>query len=75
MIYENYLENPNDARIIVQKLFLQHKHVAAKKRAMKWYNAKTGLQADIVRLKTANVSILVEGIRLEEQQQSKVVIM
>jgi DNA gyrase subunit B len=25
---ENYLEeNPNDARIIVQKLFLQHKHV------------------------------------------------
>jgi DNA gyrase subunit B len=29
---ENYLEeNPNDARIIVQKLFLQHKHVTAKK--------------------------------------------
>jgi DNA gyrase subunit B len=37
---ENYLEeNPNDARIIVQKVFLQHKRHAAKKH-VKWYNAK-----------------------------------
>jgi hypothetical protein len=33
MIYENYLENPNDARIIVQKLFLQHKHVTRLKKS------------------------------------------
>jgi hypothetical protein len=32
--WELFEENPNDARIIVQKLFLQHKHVTAKKKEM-----------------------------------------
>jgi DNA gyrase/topoisomerase IV subunit B len=37
---ELFGREPNDARIIVQKLFLQHKHVTRLKKHVKWYNAK-----------------------------------
>ena len=38
---ENYLEeNPNDAKTIIQKLFLQHKPDMQPKRRVKWYSVK-----------------------------------